>query len=125
MFAGLLIWMIILIRFWISGKARSMRIRNYPSITSILFLSIAAFLVFGAPRYNSYLIEPGVLSIALMLASLLCAMTSVWSIVVLIRSRKEKIGKVTFLHMGILSGLHVLATLYLFWHGVFPVMTWS
>jgi CubicO group peptidase (beta-lactamase class C family) len=117
-----LVWPILYWRGKITGGA-NIRVRLWPLLASICILCF--FLVF-ALRFNSLdLGKVNPASVAIMLSSIGFAVSSVWSVLSIIKERKASVHKLVYWHSAILSGLHLIVTCYFLWHGVIGFRTWA
>lgn len=114
------------VRYWrgrIPGGA-NIRIRLWPLLASLFFLiTFWAFLEGGSSINNFGTV--GISSLSIMLSTIGFAVTSVWSVICIIKERKVSMNRLVFWHAAILSGLHLIVTSYLLWHGVIGMRTWA
>jgi CubicO group peptidase (beta-lactamase class C family) len=116
-----------LIRFWL-GKTSTKNRRSpglWPFAASLLFLTTLILLVIGGQNPLELLGKVSFVSVSIMLLSVCFALASVWSVITVIKERNAKMNRTIYWHAAILSGLHLLVTCYLLWHGVIGLQTWS
>ena len=122
---GLLMWVLVFFRHWAGkGSGESLKIRKWPSLTSLMIILCTILVIQGIEDPFSFG-KVGLVSIAIMVSSILFGVGAVWSLVKVILHRNLDIGKWTYWHMTILSGLHVVVALYLLRFGIIGVMTWG
>jgi CubicO group peptidase (beta-lactamase class C family) len=115
------------IRYWRGKnfKKTSVNIGLWPFLAS-LFFSMALILQFiGGNNPLELLGKVGVVSVSIMILTICFALASLGAVITIIRERKAIINKNIYWHLTILSGLHLLVTCYLLWHGAIGLQTWS
>ena len=123
---GILLLIFTSFRYLIDKSSRkTLVIQIWPSITTLIFILGGVLLVNGHRNHLESMAEPGLLSMSILLISVLYAVCAFWSLLVVTKRRKQKIGKLVFWPIALLSGLHVLGTIYLVWFGVIPLVTWA
>ena len=115
------------IRYWrgkIKGGA-NIRIRLWPLLASFFFLGALIFIVVGFSDPFKQLGMITTVSVSIMLLTIGFALTSVWSMVCIIKERHESINKLVYWYSAILSCLHFIATCFFLWNGVIGIRTWA
>jgi hypothetical protein len=79
----------------------------------------------GFSDTNKYFGGPGFISISFMIATIGFALTSIWSLIYVIKVRNEEINKFVYWYSTILAFLHVLITIYLFSFDMIGIRVWS
>ena len=97
----------------------------WPFVTSFLLLMTLILQLMSFSNPIELLGTMNLLSVSIMLLGICFAVSSVWSVVNVIYKRKAKIDKFIYWHSFIVSGLHLMVTAYLLWHGAIGVQTWS
>jgi hypothetical protein len=115
------------VRYWkgkINGGA-NVRIRLWPLLASLFFLVTFIFIVVGFANPFKLLGTVSTVSLGIMLSTIGFAITSVWSVVCVIKKRHETLNKLVYWHSAILSVLHLIVTCYFLWYGVIGLRTWA
>ncbi len=117
------------VRYWLSKvfKAPNKWIRLWPLATSVVFISIMVIFIVLASSVNiaNMLGTINGLSVLLMLLIICFVIGSVYSLIYIIWNRNGIINKATYWMSAILSGLHVLVTIYLLLNGVIGMKFWG
>ena len=103
----------------------AIRIRLWPLLAS---LSVAVFVLmfmlgFGNPFER--LGAPTVVSVTIMVSTLTFALFTLMGLSCAWGARNLPINRVAYWHSAAGSVLHLLVGVYLLWHGVIGMMTWS
>jgi hypothetical protein len=115
------------VRYWmgkIPGGA-NIRLRLWPLLASLFFVVLFVLITIGGEDPFLYLGKPGPISIGIMVFTNAFALMSFWSLYTAFKDRKAATNQYAYWHSSIASGLHVMVTLYLMWHGVIGMRIWS
>lgn len=118
-----LIWPI---RYWrgkIPGGA-NVKVRLWPLLASLFILLPFLLLTFWGSSIQ-LLGTASFVSLGIMISTIGFAIASVWSVVCIIRERRAQIKKRIYWHSAILTCLHLIITIYLFWYGVIGIQIWG
>jgi CubicO group peptidase (beta-lactamase class C family) len=123
-FTGLVSFFMFFIFFIFNSKKYQsiIRISLFPTITSILILLIFFLKYFGFEELQFS--TPSFLSISLFCCSILFVFGAIASVLAMYNSRKYQIRKIVRYPLTALSGLHVVASIYLIFYGFIPIITW-
>lgn len=127
LFSAVIFGIIWSIRYWrgkISGGA-NVRIRLWPLLASLFFLASFIFIIVGSANPFKQLGMVSIVSLGIMLFTICFAITSVWSVVSVIKNRHESMNRLVYWHSAILSGLHLIVTFYFLWFGVIGIRLWA
>ncbi len=125
MITGIAILLITAFFYFIGrGSQDGLKPQIWSSLTTLLFILGAFLLVNGHDNHLKSLVTPTILSIAILIISVLYALFALRSLWVVIKHRNQKIGRIVFWQVALLSGLHVLVVFYLAWFRVIPLITW-
>jgi hypothetical protein len=125
--ASIFFGVIWLIRY-VTGKIQRGSINSigfWPFLASLFFLVFFIFQMVAMKDPLELLGKVGFVSVSIMILTICFALASSWSVINLIKERKTKINKNIYWHVAILSGLHLIVTCYLLWHGIIGIQTWS
>ena len=115
------------VRYWrgkISGGA-NIRIRLWPLLISLFFLIILILIIASAANPFNLLGKVSIVSLSIMLLTIAFAITSVWSVVYVIKERYKSMNKLVYWHSAILSGLHLIVACYFTWYGILGIRLWA
>lgn len=114
-------------RYWLRKieKGASVKVRLWPLITSILYIVTVVLLLIGISDPFLYLGNPGFITISFIIFTIAFALTSFWAVFCVIKNRNTKMNKLVYWFSAVLSGLHLLVTIYLLWHGVIGMRLWT
>lgn len=123
-FTGLISFFISLVLFIFNGKKYKsiIRISLFPTITSLLILLIFFLKYFGFEEQQFS--APSFLSISLLCCSILFVFGALASVIAMYNSRKYQVRKIFRYPLSALSGLHLIASIYLIFYGFIPIITW-
>lgn len=119
--------LLITLLYYFMGKGSwdALKLQIWPSITTLLFIIGAILVNNGHKHHLESMAAPSILSTSILIISVLYGLCALWSLVMVIKRRNQKIGKLVFWPVALLSGLHVLAVFYLAWFEVIPLVTWA
>jgi CubicO group peptidase (beta-lactamase class C family) len=103
---------------------KNISIGLWPFIASLLFLTVFILQFIAGKNPLELLGKVSFVSVSIMIVTICFALASSWSVINIIKERKAKINKYMYWHLAILSGLHLIVTCYLLWHGVIGIQTW-
>jgi hypothetical protein len=69
--------------------------------------------------------KPTLISIFLLTCSILFVIGAVNSGFIIYKSRKQRVQKIVYYPLTILSCLHIIASIYLVYFGFIPLITWA
>jgi CubicO group peptidase (beta-lactamase class C family) len=123
-FIGLVSFFMLFIFFIFNSKKYQSitRISLFPTITSILILLIFFLKYFGFEEQQFS--APSFISISLLCCSILFVVGALASVIALYNSRKYQVKKIFRYPLIALSGLHLVASIYLIFYGFIPIITW-
>jgi len=101
------------------------RISLLSTLTSLFVVLILYPQFFGIENANMLFSKPTFISISLMVLSVLFVLGTVLSGIVIYKSRKQKINKLIYYPFSLLVCLHIIASIYLVFHGFIPLITWT
>ena len=123
---GILLLIVTSFRYLIGKSSRkTLAVQIWPSITTLIFFLGSVLLINGHRHHLESVAEPGILSLSILLISVLYALGALWSLLVIIKRRNQKIGNLVLWPIALLSGLHLFTAVYLVWFGVIPLVTWA
>jgi CubicO group peptidase (beta-lactamase class C family) len=125
MVCGFVIWMGACIQSLIKSNNRAFMVLTLPCLTSLMFLLLLILTHIGFKDTDMFFAQPGIISVFILLLSILIPLSSLGSLLVVYRASKQTINRLIFSTVAALSGLHLLATTYLIYFEVFPIITWS
>jgi hypothetical protein len=125
--AGLFIFIILTIMNVLKkGKYKiESKITAMPTIASILIILTFFLRYYGFENADLLFSVPSMLSISLVSSSIFFVLGTVFSLVVIYRSRRSKIQKIVLYPVMILSCLHLFTAIYLVYYGFIPLITWA
>jgi CubicO group peptidase (beta-lactamase class C family) len=112
------------------SKGKPSAIKNRPIIVWPVIASLAMILAtimasIGGNDPFELLGKPSYVSILLMVFTIAFAITTAISLLKILVKRKAAFQQSTYVHMAILTSLHLIATCYFFWHGLIGIQTWN
>jgi len=124
-----IIWGILwfIVNLFRKSKWTIYKTRVLPSIASlIIFVYLTVYSVsMTAPILPDKLLGTvNFVSVLFMLSTIAYVILSVFSVFYAYKERKSSMKRFTFWYFSILTGMHVLASVYLLWHGVIGSRTW-
>lgn len=112
------------------SKGKPAAINNRPLILWPVMASLAMILAsivasIGGNDPFELLGKPSYVSVSLMVFTIAFALTTAISLFKILVKRKAAFQQSTYVHMAILTCFHLIATCYLFWHGLIGIQTWN
>jgi hypothetical protein len=125
--AGLFIFIILTIMNVLKkGKYKmEIKITAMPTITSILIILTFFLRYYGFENADLLFSAPSLLSISLASSSIFFVVGTVFSLVVIYKSRSDKVQKMVLYPVVILSCLHLFTAIHLVYYGFIPLVTWA
>ncbi|WP_221392167.1 serine hydrolase [Dyadobacter sp. NIV53] len=126
--AGSLIFGCIWLIRWGMGKSVGLSkqtIGLWPVIASLLFVCASIMASVGGKNPFELLGKVSPVSVSIMVLTIGFALTTAWSAVHIFLERKTKSVSNIYIHVVILTGLHLVVTCYLIWYGVIGIQTWN
>jgi hypothetical protein len=123
-FSGLVSFFMFMVLFIFNTKKYEnvIRISLFPTITSLLILVVFFLKYFGFEELQFS--TPSFLSISLLSCSILFVFGAFASVLAMYNSGRYQIRKIVRYPLIALSGLHVVASIYLIFYGFIPIITW-
>ena len=108
------------------GKYKmEIKITALPTITSILIILTFFLRYYGFENADLLFSRPTLLSISLASSSNFFVVGSVFSLVVIYKSRRSKIQNIVLYPVMIISCLHLFTAIHLVYYGFIPLITWA
>jgi CubicO group peptidase (beta-lactamase class C family) len=108
------------------GKYKmEIQINVLSTITSILIILTFFLRYHGFENADLLFSTPTLLSVSLVSSSIFFVVGTVFSLIVIYKSRKYKINKIVLYLAMILSCLHLFISIYLVYYGFIPLITWA
>jgi hypothetical protein len=125
--AGLFIFIILTIMNVLKkGKYKmEIKITAMPTIASILIILTFFLRYYGFENADLLFSAPSLLSISLASSSIFFVVGTVFSLIVIYRSRRFKVQKIVRYPVVILSCLHLFTAIHLVCYGFIPLITWA
>lgn len=125
--AGLFIFIILTIMNVLKkGKYKmEIKINALPTITSILIILTFFLSYHGFDNADLLFSTPTLLSVSLVSTSIFFVVGTVFSLIVIYKSRRYKIQKIVLYPVMILSCLHLFISIHLVYYGFIPLITWA
>jgi hypothetical protein len=125
--AGLFIFIILTIMNGLKkGKYKmEIKITALPTITSILIILTFFLRYYGFENADLLFFAPSLLSISLVSSSIFFVVGTIFSLVVIYKSRRSKVHKMVLYPVMILSCLHLFTAIHLVYYGFIPLITWA
>jgi hypothetical protein len=122
-----IILLIITLLFLLLGKGswEVFKMQIWPSITTLLFILGTILFINGHDYHLSAMASPSAISASILIISVLFAVCALWSLLVIVKRRSQKIGRLVYWPVAFLTGIHVLVLVYLVWFRVIPLITWA
>ncbi|MDB5262474.1 MAG: hypothetical protein JWQ14_1755, partial [Adhaeribacter sp.] len=118
------IWLILFALGKVSNR-KNIRLGLWPFLASIFFLTAIILQIIAIDNPFELLGKVSIVSVAIMLLTICFALASFWSVITIIKERQAAVNKSIYLHLAILSVLHLITTCYFLWHGVIGIQTWG
>jgi CubicO group peptidase (beta-lactamase class C family) len=125
---GSIIFGIIWFVRYTKGKPGAMSNRAiilWPVLASLTMILATIMASAGAKDPFELLGKVSYASVSVMVFTIGFALFTVISVFNILIKRKAAFNQSTYIHMAVLTGLHLIATCYLFWYGMIGIQTWN
>jgi CubicO group peptidase (beta-lactamase class C family) len=112
------------------AKGKPAAIKNraiilWPVMASLAIILATIMSSAGGKDPFELLGKPSYASVSLMIFTIAFALTTAVSLFQILVNRKAAFQQSTYVHMAILTCLHLIAACYLFWYGLIGIQTWN
>ncbi|MCE6991452.1 serine hydrolase [Dyadobacter sp. CY323] len=108
-----------------AGRLTHQTIGLWPVIASLLFICASIMASIGGKDPFELLGKISFVSVSIMALTIGFALATAWSVIRIALERKTMLSRNIYIHIGILTALHLVVACYLLWHGVIGIQTWN
>ena len=118
------VWIIRLLAGYLK-KGPAIRVRLWPLLAGTALALAQVFLFIGLTDMFAYLGHPTLASVGFMSGTIVFALLSGWSVVVVFQERRTPMNRWNYWYAVVLSVLHLATTVYLLSVGFIGLRTWA
>ncbi|MCF0064613.1 hypothetical protein MUK70_04910 [Dyadobacter chenwenxiniae] len=125
---GSVVYGIIRLVRWRMGKAGRLTYQTmglWPVFASLFFICASIMASIGGKDPFELLGKISFVSVSIMVLTIAFALATAWSVITIVLARKIVLSRNIYMHIVILTGLHLVISCYLLWHGVIGIQTWN